>query len=26
MGDALRTAKMWDAAGATDHAFFRTPH
>ena len=26
MGDALRTARMWDAAGATDHAFFRTPH
>ena len=26
MGDALRTAKMWDAAGATDHAFFRNPH
>lgn len=26
MGDALRAARMWDAAGATDHAFFRTPH
>mmetsp|Transcript_7752 Transcript_7752/g.31406 ORF Transcript_7752/g.31406 Transcript_7752/m.31406 type:complete len:1403 (+) Transcript_7752:154-4362(+) len=25
MVDALRTAKMWDAAGAMDHAFFRTP-